>query len=907
MRAIFLLQLHNIGADALLLRQSKDRVPNTLDRLSENAEKTYLRSIRDEFIEDILTFHCSLEDESGVVRLTQYCNPFLGTDLSSNRGSAPVTTVRAAMPYRWIRRMRGILVQGPHFCDWQWAQQAQQSSRGNSADWFEVDESIIDRSDPDCVWRQRTTGNYKDSVKRTFFELWSPVRWVALLTKLNTALRTLQVRVLDSGESDGWRFDLREWSRLAYPTTGATELSEISQGPMAAQVNPWVPNDLATRNPALQKAVVPQEALRKRGGKRDPHAWSNGSLRRVFTNTDEGEGRFDTVIYINTNKSADAGKEGAAKGFEVPLPLMSCPLPPNEEYWTRQGEQLQPRKFSFTSRRHEQVWLEELGENTHWWFAKLRDWQEKYNPVHRRAHWQELSGTGLMPEKSDEQYEMYRPACFLFREPSLQRSGKHPGPAFPLPDGVVASAWWSLNKELQDRLNVDRKEGEAEVKLVVDPSGVGNRICMFDLHSIRVSLITALIVDGKVPVEIVQRMVGHSRLVMTIYYTVITPQNMQQQIAAGFRRAKEEEVESERAFLQNASMEELRAKAAFNDEASAFAALGVGRVPALRNVVMWARVLGGICPVGAATHDTEGGLAAGCFNGGPMISGAHGSKYEPVEGGPGTCVNCRFLITLPPHIGELQAIYESACYRKYEIHQRANEQEQKVNDAKNAWDRAEEHGASRLELVALERAVDEAEDVRERISAEFAVEIVTAANAERLVLRLVASINDRVGDVPTDALVLNGGVTEAKLIMSQTNSAMLHAARISLHSELHPEINPSGAILRASQIMARKLYNEGADPFVLLALPENLRQRALNEAMRDLAKRMNPDDFETGLGMAVHLIESPQSMADALGIKKQSLNDWILACSQGNANTPALPSSPCGGAPLLVDETRGNG
>jgi hypothetical protein len=535
------------------------------------------------------------------------------------------------------------------------------------------------------------------------------------------------------------------------------------------------------------------------------------------------------------------------------------------------------------------VWLEDLSENTHWWLAKLRDWQERYNPIERRIDWKELSRSGLVAEKADEQYEMYLPTCFLFREPSMNKSVKHPGPAFPLPDNVVSQAWWSLNKELQDRLNARRPEGQPPFKLVASYEGE-TRVCVFDLHSIRVSLITALIVDGKVPVEIVQKMVGHSRLVMTIYYTVITPLHMEKQIYAGFKRAKEVEVETELAFLQNATAQEVRSRAAFNDEESAFAALGLSKQPVHRSVVMWARVLGGVCPVGAVTHDTEAGLKAGCFNGGSHISGSgiH-AKYRPVEGGPGTCVNCRFFITMQPHIGELQAIYETAAYRKHEIHERALQQESLVNQAKDAWDQAEASGAGRLQLASLERAVDEAENLRERILADFAIEIVTAANAERLVARLVSQLSTAGESDVSRALVLNGGEQDARLIMGQTNSAMLHAARISLHCELHPELRPSGAILRGSEILAKKLYSEGADPFALLALPEGVRHKALNAAMRDLSERLSPEDFETGLAMAGRLIESPHSLSDTLGLSKGKLSDWMAACAS-DARGPVPPT-----------------
>jgi hypothetical protein len=90
---------------------------------------------------------------------------------------------------------------GPHFRDWQWAQNAlgvEIGRRGfNGPDWFEVNEDQLDRSDPDCVWRQRLVKN------RERLELWSPVRWVAQLVKLPVPLRTFQVRMLDSGEAYG--------------------------------------------------------------------------------------------------------------------------------------------------------------------------------------------------------------------------------------------------------------------------------------------------------------------------------------------------------------------------------------------------------------------------------------------------------------------------------------------------------------------------------------------------------------------------------------------------------------------------------------------------------------------------------------------------------------------------------
>jgi integrase len=41
---------------------------------------------------------------------------------------------------------------------------------------------------------------------------------------------------------------------------------------------------------------------------------------------------------------------------------------------------------------------------------------------------------------------------------------------------------------------------------------------LFPLHSLRVSLITALALEGQVPFPLLQKLVGHSRLLMTLNY-----------------------------------------------------------------------------------------------------------------------------------------------------------------------------------------------------------------------------------------------------------------------------------------------------------------------------------------------------------------------------------------------------
>ncbi len=115
---------------------------------------------------------------------------------------------KASLSIRYIRELRGMLAEGRNFRDWAWAQQVL-GVGASSSDWFVVDPTNIDLKDPDCVARQRAATKYERDTKRypsEVWELWSPVRAVALYIKLELPLRTFQVRMLESGEADTWRY-----------------------------------------------------------------------------------------------------------------------------------------------------------------------------------------------------------------------------------------------------------------------------------------------------------------------------------------------------------------------------------------------------------------------------------------------------------------------------------------------------------------------------------------------------------------------------------------------------------------------------------------------------------------------------------------------------------------------------
>jgi len=223
-----------------------------------------------DFLDWVLTNKLSIEDDHGHKLVPQeLLNPV--ERLSESGIAVPTETTKSSLSIRYIKELRGMLAEGPNFRDWKWAQQSMETGfRGG--DWFVVDPQLVNPDDPDCVWRERDTTKYEqDRLKlpSCVTELWSPVRAVALYIKLELPLRTFQVRMLDSGEADTWRY-------VHGPKGGSFELND---SPLAT--------GSATR--PYQRGVFQRRA------------------------NEVGAG-----LFINTNKTADINKSESAKGYVVP-------------------------------------------------------------------------------------------------------------------------------------------------------------------------------------------------------------------------------------------------------------------------------------------------------------------------------------------------------------------------------------------------------------------------------------------------------------------------------------------------------------------------------------------------------------------------------------------------------------
>jgi hypothetical protein len=388
---------------------------------------------------------------------------------------------KAALSIRYIRELREkMLVQGPNFRDWTWAQGAIGDEQGGGGDWFVVDPKIIDPNDPDCVYRHHAASKYelnKKGYSAEVCELWSPVRAVGLSLHLELPLRNMQVRMLDSGEADTYRY-------IHAPGGGG-----------------FVPNHgpLAT------------------GGEERPY--QRGVFHRSANEQEAG-------LYINTNKTGDINKAEKDKGYVIP--------------WSH--------------------------DEALYWLEKLRNWQERYNPLEAPTPWTALEERhfGKTPPHA-EVLAQRGSACFLFRDPTDDERDK------PIRKKQIDTLWYKLLAALEQRRSGrDKLDNGSPIRFV---RGDGTTT-LFPLHALRVSLISYFILDLKLPIAVVSKMIaGHATIIMTLYYTKFGKTYMREVMAEAEKNELEAEQANHRRFLMDATFEQVSQRFAYVSEDAVRAAL----------------------------------------------------------------------------------------------------------------------------------------------------------------------------------------------------------------------------------------------------------------------------------------------------------------------------------------------
>ncbi len=715
------------------------------------------------------------------------------------------------LPMLCITELLQQIGPGENFEDWKWAINlyAQSTSGSKSGDWFETtnpihiaqskikpgekgyDPDFVARIAPRPLWRVTTGGSLTRVKYEDVLQIWCPARTVALVTKLLLPLRSYQVRFLDSGEADIERVELHE----TRDDKGKIECHFI-----------WADN---SANRARLIRALPQEEQNKVSA-------AQGIFRRYTPAFSKDE---RTGFYINTNKTADIGKKGSERGYEVP-------------------------------------WQYDVALR---WLIKLRNWQEKYNPIERPGLWSELTSKHL-PQKSESEISSMRPTCFLFRDASslsglaprfiyadgasdktqLKKSYGKTAPYSPetlraakldatlaLSDDAMPSMWAYALLHYQEEL---KTRGYATSsgrpfrfvhkvhKASRESAGILSFKLDYPLHSLRVSLLTAMAFDGDVDLPTLMALAGHARIVMTIYYLKESEGDIHEQLSEGTAKVLAAAPENFIKWAADRNYDEIRSSSVFVDEAVGHEILGDD--PALRNLSSIVSVPDGYCLAGANTSPpAAGAVCNGCWNGGALITNNENEKKRAVmmygSVRPRCCSEgyCRFLWTGPAQLEALKCKYNNRGYKLGEARKRYA----KVDDEFRLL-AGRKFDAENAGVEFDRRPYDKVAVLRERL-------VTDLSNIEKQLThlsRIIAKVNT-VSAISREAkdgkmhLVALGSVKETKIVLEAIESETLHLNVLCRDLVVYPEevAENTDAVLRRSQLLDKTLTREFGKPILL--------------------------------------------------------------------------------------------
>jgi hypothetical protein len=769
----------------------EDRVRKTVNDASEISKSINYSC---DFINFVIEQNLSEKDDYG--KLT----PLVQNPLNKIKAQTSHNeTVRNPLPYRYIQDLRQILCPLPdktelnaieqnlpqgesllpsfhyrNFKHWTWAQQPY-GQRGLGNDWYDVKPELIDIADQDCVWRTKTlTRNGK---KITIHQIWSPVKAMVLFMKLHLPLRTYQVRMLDSGEADTWRYENGQW-----------KLNDNHDFALGSEKRPF----------------------------------GKGIFRRI---NDTMTGHYSTGIYINTNKTADKNKAELVRGYIIP--------------WQNQ--------------------------EVLYWLEKLRNWQEKYNPIEKPLDCTTLLAKHIGNQKSQIQLLDMGEIAFLFRDATAKGDDR----TKPICGGSnLASLWYQLLLALENKLveQSNTLDNGERLKLIVDyPEGtpISAKVATnHPLHSLRVSLITAYTMDTQLPLPVISKLLaGHSRILMTIYYNKITPSVMAEKMneAEGQLRGKSQQ--SVRNFLKDASMAQIQCKMVYHQEDSIQAVL------VNRNPIGWEERPSGLCLVGGNTvKSDEVSTLGGCWNGGELIRNASSAAnriYDSVPHGPENCIRCRWFITEAYYLKPLNAQFNQLSYKAHQAANLSVEIESELEALKDEQFFCEEQGApftKHNDMQVLQRRYE-----KQQVEAdEYTKDWIACFELISKIIRVEESRNN---DDTKDKLIAVGDEQDIyhALRFVETKSELLHLSLLCEDAEFYPdlqdELRKTPVIEKRSRQLSRVLMKKGFEP-IFMEMDDKQQLIAANAMLRQMAKIADPDDKLEGYRKVANYIEAGEYLQD---------------------------------------------
>ena len=537
-----------------------------------------------------------------------------------------------------------------------------------------------------------------------------------------------------------------------------------------------------------------------------------GLMRRIW---DHERGCYFNGLYITTNKTADRAEMFTDSGYEIP--------------WENQD-------------------IVEL-------FCRVRDWQERYNPCIRLLTRADIRSDAKLLVSPDVAARLDK-LCFLFRD-----AADPTYPQEPPTDGRLVVFWRELVDELEQRLartGLTNQDGSRIVLIDTRTETGEPRGTVFDIHSLRVSGLTALAGAG-VPIHILSQFVaGHASVLMTLYYQKPGAAKITESLDEAWQKLAELEGRDWDLYLKSQPLELLHDIAVYNDEASLADAKAT-------QSALWATMDDGICPNGATR----------CSVGGPVINKGK-NAYAPVPGGARNCPMCRFFVTGTAFLAGLVAKYNARGGHLREILHRLQEKETARRSLEACAMTAERQGVP----FAEQRRLNIAEEAVDGVQRELEVQYESWIRQLTLIKRVEKILQQRTA-LPAgapDALVLNGSLADFHVALEECTEFDLWD-RICQSTVFYPSIDAQVPALRRAKLFDAMFSREQRGS-VFASLNDQQLVAVGNAAARFLRHRL-------GDAVANDVIAGTRTLA-ALGIEKEL--DEIIR------NTV--------GAPLTVDTHR---
>ncbi|MDX2370470.1 MAG: VPA1269 family protein [Colwellia sp.] len=561
-------------------------------------------------------------------------------------------------------------------------------------DWFDVPKSLIDKKDPNCVYRRINKESRIDRKMRPVWQIWSPVRFLALYVLLKVPARGQQILWCDSGEAD-------------------LEVPEFVNGKVEWHTN---------LGPLAKFANTKEQGFIKQ--------YTDGEVGLHFT----------------TNKTSRT--EG---GYDIP-------------------------------------WIPDfLAE----WMIKLRKWQSKYNPISKPSKWLDITTRRKIAKSV---LKLRGENCFLFRQPNDITPYHQPIFKTALP--------YVLNK-------IEKKDNPLTIKLN-DNCSLSSYATKYTPHSMRVSLITAFVVDAKVPLEIVQKLVGHARIVMTLYYTKVGLAKIRDELSSADKRALAQAPYVIQQQIRDEQIEKIKNSLTANNPnyldgftnqypTSAYSFSDIG-----------------ICPMGGGR----------CSTGGKLCNESSSNKvYAPVEAGHlgmANCIRCRFFITSPAYLGGLTAVANEIYLKQQYVQKQERDLLVHINILVDEEFDCEQKGKVFTHSMELEKNNTNLEQISQKIDmyAIDGVHLIRLIDKAKSLLQQSMFLEDGSTE---NLLMTNSQEVEINWSLDETCSEFHQLSTVCENATIYAISDDSIATPRRTQLLDKMIKNNGIEPgMFLLSLEEQL-------------------------------------------------------------------------------------